>query len=196
MDQLTQTFENVCKRSKHISISWRCWSDRCKKALRRLVAQRSLCSNRRFSTRLCTCSFITLWRRLSLGALMPWLLPLLKKVAGDPLISFESLRREWVRSTARTHLELNQDHRLEAAVTLCEHLVQALPLLDWSVDEGRRGNWADEEIKNITTRLGCELHISNDVYKGIKRPIREDEDRSVLVRYLRNKLAHGSLIVH
>ena len=105
----------------------------------------------------------------------------------------ESLRREWVRSTARTHLELTQDHRLEAAVALCEHLVQSLPLADWSVDGGRRGNWADDEIRNITTRLGCELHISNDVYKGIKRPIREDKGSLVLVRYLRNKLAHGTL---
>jgi hypothetical protein len=131
-------------------------------------------------------------------ATVTWCIDAVVAAAADkgrwrPADLVESLRREWVRSTARTHLELNQDHRLEAAVTLCEHLVQALPLVDWSVDGGRRGNWADEEIKNITTRLGCELHISNDVYKGIKRPIREDKGSLVLVRYLRNKLAHGSL---
>src|ERR1039458_7650761 len=104
-----------------------------------------------------------------------------------------NLRREWVRSTARTHLELNQDNRLEAACLLCDHLVQALPLIKWSVEGGRRGNWDDEEIRAITTRLGCELKISTDVYKGIKQPIREDKGSLVLVRYLRNKLAHGTL---
>jgi hypothetical protein len=104
-----------------------------------------------------------------------------------------NLRREWVRSIARTHLELNQDNRLEAACQLCDHLVQALPLIKWSVEGGRRGNWDDEEIKAITARLGCELRISNDVYKGIKLPIREDKGSLVLVRYLRNKLAHGTL---
>jgi MAE_28990/MAE_18760-like HEPN len=104
-----------------------------------------------------------------------------------------NLRREWVRSTARTHLELNEANRLEGAVQLCDHLVQSLPLLKWSIEGGRRGNWDDEEIKAITARLGCDLRISNEVYKGIKRPVREDRGSLVLIRYLRNKLAHGAL---
>lgn len=131
-------------------------------------------------------------------ATITWCIDAVAVAAADngrwrPADLVENLRREWVRSTARTHLELNQDHRLEAAVALCDHLVQALPLLSWSVDGGRRGNWAEDEIRNITTRLGCELNISSEVYKGIKRPIREDKGPLVLVRYLRNKLAHGSM---
>jgi MAE_28990/MAE_18760-like HEPN len=105
----------------------------------------------------------------------------------------EQLRREWVRSMARTHLELNKDHKLEAAVQLCDHLIQALPVMAWSVEGGRRGNWDDEEIRDITARLGCDLKISTDVYKGIKRPVREEKGSLVLVRHLRNKLAHGTL---
>lgn len=115
------------------------------------------------------------------------------KARWHPADLVAELRREWVRSTARTHLELNQTHRLEAAVGLCDHLVQALPLLKWSVEGGRRGNWDDDEIKDITARLGCELRISNEVYRGIKRPIREDKGPLVLVKFLRNKLAHGTL---
>lgn len=105
----------------------------------------------------------------------------------------DKLRREWVRSTARTHLDLNEANRLEEAVKLCDHLVQSLPLLRWSIESKPGGNWDDNEIEEFTERLGCELRISNDVYKGIKRHIREDRGSLALVRYLRNKLAHGSL---
>src|ERR1700685_2618871 len=40
----------------------------------------------------------------------------------------EALRREWVRYMARTHVDLNHENRLECAVSLCDSLIQALPV--------------------------------------------------------------------
>src|SRR5215218_2105696 len=38
----------------------------------------------------------------------------------------DALRREWVRVVARTHVDLNYENRLESALFLCQHLVDAL----------------------------------------------------------------------
>jgi hypothetical protein len=103
----------------------------------------------------------------------------------------EQLRREWVRTIARTHIEMNPENRLQAAVQLCDRLIQALPVEKWGVE--RRSNWDDDEIKAITDRLGLELRISPQVYSGVKRPFRDDKGPLALVKYLRNRLAHGSL---
>jgi len=103
----------------------------------------------------------------------------------------DSLRREWVRSVARTHIDLNPDHRLDSAFQLCEHLVNALPLLELSIET--RSNVDDYVIQSITERLGLRLTISSDVLRGIKQPIRDDKGALVLVKDLRNRLAHGSL---
>jgi hypothetical protein len=101
------------------------------------------------------------------------------------------LRREWVRATAHTHIELTEENRLDCAVELCELLIQSTPILNFTV--ARRGNWDDQEIQSITTRLGCELQISADALKGIKRHIRDDKGALALIRDLRNRLGHGSL---
>ena len=105
----------------------------------------------------------------------------------------EALRREWVRHVARTHVDLNHEHRLECAVNMCDSLIQALPVLAWTFERGRGGNWDDEEIRSIARRIGFDLQISKDVYSGIKRPVRDDKGSLALVRDLRNRLAHGSL---
>lgn len=104
----------------------------------------------------------------------------------------EDLRREWVRYTARTHINLNEQNRLDSAVNMCDRLIQALPVPEWTVEKGG-GGWDDEEIVGIARRLGFNLQVSPEAYSGIKRPVREDKGPLALVRYLRNKLAHGSL---
>lgn len=104
-----------------------------------------------------------------------------------------SLRREWVKHTARTHLDLNHEHRLEAAVAMCDSLIQTLPVIAWTVERGRGGNWDEDEIKDVARRIGFELTITPEVYTGVKRRIRDDKGSLVLVRDLRNQLAHGSL---
>ncbi|MDZ4797643.1 MAG: MAE_28990/MAE_18760 family HEPN-like nuclease [Bryobacteraceae bacterium] len=101
------------------------------------------------------------------------------------------LRREWVRSTARTHVDLNEENRLESAVELCEFLIQANPVVKFTV--ARRGNWDELEIEAITQRLGFDLNISAGALKGIKRHIRDEKGALALIRDLRNRLGHGSL---
>ena len=101
------------------------------------------------------------------------------------------LRREWVRATARTHEDMNEDHRLERAVQLCEFLIHGDPVVKLSIS--RRGNWDEKEIQLITERLGCTLQISPAVLSGIKRHVRDDKGALALILDLRNRLGHGSL---
>lgn len=104
-----------------------------------------------------------------------------------------SLRREWVRAFARTHENLNADHRLEHALRLCDHLVASLPIAVFDVDKGGGGNWDDEAIEAISQRLGFQLVVSQPVYSAVKRPFRDELGPLALVKNLRNRLAHGAI---
>lgn len=103
------------------------------------------------------------------------------------------LRREWVRVTARTHIDLNYEHRLESALVLCKHLVDALPVTGFKVENGGGGNWDDAAIEAIAVRLGFKLNVSPQAYSNIKRPFKDDLGPLALVKKLRNSLAHGSI---
>jgi hypothetical protein len=105
----------------------------------------------------------------------------------------QSLRREWVRVMARTHEELNPDHRLESALRLCDHLVSALPVAEFAIDKGGGGNWDDQAIEAISKRLGFQLIVSEPVYSAVKRRFQDDLGPLALVKQLRNRLAHGSI---
>lgn len=104
-----------------------------------------------------------------------------------------SLRREWVRATARTHENLTPDHRLESALVLCDHLVTSLPVSAFDIDKGGGGNWDDAAIEGISQRLGFQLVVSQSVYSAVKRPFRDELGPLALVKQLRNRLAHGSI---
>ncbi|MBK3735768.1 hypothetical protein GAY29_22225 [Azospirillum brasilense] len=103
------------------------------------------------------------------------------------------MRREWVKHVARTNVEMGADKRLEEAIVLCDHLVSALPVKPFDIDKGGGGNWDDEAIYKIATRIGCDLQVSRQSSRGVKRKIRNDLGAMALIVYLRNKLAHGSL---
>ncbi len=103
------------------------------------------------------------------------------------------LRREWVRSTARTHIELNCENRLRSALDLCEHLVQAFPVSKFEIERGGGGNWDDRSIERIAERLGLLLRIDSQTYSEIKRPFRNDQGALAFIKTLRNNLAHGSV---
>jgi MAE_28990/MAE_18760-like HEPN len=105
----------------------------------------------------------------------------------------DKVRREWVRFTARTHTELNYENRLESALGLCEHFVQILPISTFKIEKGGGGSWDDNAIESISVRLGLSLRISPEIYKGIKRPFRDDQGPLTFIKSLRNDLAHGSL---
>lgn len=103
------------------------------------------------------------------------------------------LRREWVRVMARTHVDLNYENRLSSALGLCNHLVGSLPIPGFSLEKGGGGNWDDTAIEQIATRLGFQLRVSADAYRGIKRVFRDDLGALGIVKKLRNDLAHGSI---
>jgi hypothetical protein len=104
----------------------------------------------------------------------------------------DKLRREWVRVMARTHVDLNYEHRLEHALALCEHLVGSLPVVAFKVEKSG-GSWDDDAIRTIATRLGFDLCVDGSVYNAIKRPFKDDLGAMSLVKKLRNDLAHGSI---
>lgn len=103
------------------------------------------------------------------------------------------LRREWVRAVARTHTDMNYENRLRVAVEVSDWLLEGRPVAAWAVEKGGGGNWDDMELEAIASRLGCQLSVSKAAYKTIKQPIRDDKTPLVLVKFLRNKLAHGAL---
>jgi hypothetical protein len=104
----------------------------------------------------------------------------------------KEMRREWVRFTARTHVPLTDENRLKHAIDLVELLVRALPVATLKVERSG-GSWDDQQIEDITSRIGLQLQISQPVYQNVKRKIRDDKGALGLVAALRNNLAHGSL---
>lgn len=103
------------------------------------------------------------------------------------------LRREWVRTTARTHVELNCDNRWQETVDFCERLISSLPVVHWKIERRSAGSWDDKQIENMTTRLGCRVRVAGTTLTNIKRKVRNDKTALELVRDFRNRLAHGSL---
>ena len=104
-----------------------------------------------------------------------------------------SMRSEWVRAIARTHESLTPENRLESALRLCDHLVSSLPLEGFKLDKKGGGNWDDKAIENFTRRIGITLEVTGSVYRAIKRPFRDEMGPLELIKYLRNKLAHGAV---
>lgn len=105
----------------------------------------------------------------------------------------DSMKREWVRMTARTHIALEPENRLECALRLCDHLVASLPISAFDIEKGGGGNWDDSEIEAFSRRLGLRLNVSQPVYQAIKQPFRDDLGALALVKQLRNRLAHGAI---
>ena len=105
----------------------------------------------------------------------------------------DKLRREWVRSIARTHTELNFENRLNSALDLCEFLVQSRHVSAFKIEKGAGGSWDDLTIQNISARIGLSLNISTSVNSDIKRPFRNDQGALMFIKTLRNGLAHGTV---
>lgn len=102
------------------------------------------------------------------------------------------LMRAWVQEVARTHVDLTPLHRLDSALTLCDHLVRQLPVSAFKITKGA-GNWDDTEIERVTKHLGCTLAVPREAFRAAKRPFRNDKNALGLIKSLRNQLAHGEI---
>jgi hypothetical protein len=105
----------------------------------------------------------------------------------------EALRKEWIRSTARTHIDLTYPKRLDAAVQVVDQLLCSDPVAAFEIESGGGGNWDDRTIEKMSHRLGCDLEVSPAVRTSIKRHVKDDLGPLALVKSMRNKLAHGSM---
>jgi hypothetical protein len=104
------------------------------------------------------------------------------------------LRREWVRHIARTHIDLTFDHRLDDAFSLCERLINTLPVAALEIQMGGGGNWDDAEIEAFAEkRIGLKLTFTPTTRTLAKRHVRNDQGALALIKRLRNDLAHGSI---
>lgn len=104
----------------------------------------------------------------------------------------EKVREEWVRSVARTHDDLVDDKRLNAALQMFEHLVVGSPVAGFKVSGGG-GNWDDDRIEKMLKRLGLQARISKEVRSAVKQPKHENMGILEFIKHRRNKLAHGNL---
>ena len=104
-----------------------------------------------------------------------------------------TIRQEWVRTNARTHVILNQDNRLKTALEFCDLILDGGDISEWAIEKGGGGNWDVAAIEAICERIGCLLQISTPVQTAAKRHFRDDMNALAFVKELRNKLAHGSI---
>ena len=105
----------------------------------------------------------------------------------------DELRREWIRVFASTHTDLNYQNRLDRALAVCEHITASLSITAFELDTGSGGNWDDNSIHTTTQRIGLTLNLPREVFSDVKRPVRNDQGPLVLIKNLRNMLAHGSI---
>lgn len=104
----------------------------------------------------------------------------------------ELVRKEWVRSIARTHEDINHENRLVYALEMFETLIGSSPVTRFKMTNAG-GNWDDGQIEGIFRRLGFEPRLSEPVKQAVKRHVRDDKGALALIKHLRNKLAHGNL---
>lgn len=105
----------------------------------------------------------------------------------------DSIRQEWVRAVARTHVEMNFENRLNATMTLVQELIQAVPISGFEIKKGGGGNWDDQQIENFAKRLGVALRVAQPINSSVKRPYKDDKGGLEYVCGIRNKLAHGNI---
>lgn len=110
-----------------------------------------------------------------------------------PMDLAEPLRREWVRSKARTHVDLTYENRLHAVIAVVDRLMESLPVDTFEIQKGGGGNWDDDAIEKMSDRLGCALGISAPVKTSAKHHVRDNLGALQLVKTMRNRLAHGNM---
>ncbi|HLO98063.1 MAG TPA: MAE_28990/MAE_18760 family HEPN-like nuclease [Fimbriimonas sp.] len=103
----------------------------------------------------------------------------------------DKMRREWIKSIVADKEELQaNDTRLTRAIQLSDHFIGNCPL-KFRVPRGGGGNWNDEAVSELATRLGVTLTFPSEA--TVKRFVRNGQTAMKLVTTYRNKLAHGQI---
>jgi intracellular sulfur oxidation DsrE/DsrF family protein len=105
----------------------------------------------------------------------------------------ESIRKEWLRHITKENEKQDIEVRLEEALALLNHFINALPVEGFKIKKVGGGNLDEGKISVLANRVGLDLNIKNDVYKRVKKHLKDDKGATELVVYLRNSLAHGGI---
>ncbi len=106
----------------------------------------------------------------------------------------DELLKEWVKNTAKTHIEMDDDKRLEKAFGLCQCLFDDSHITEFEISIGGGGNWDDEKIYDLAKKkIGLTLDLTDDTQKRVKRPFKDNDGVIKCIKTFRNKLAHGNI---
>jgi len=98
-------------------------------------------------------------------------------------------RKAWVKHLGQTSASIGPEKRLDAALSLCDHLVNDL-VIEFT-PTANTGNLDDRRIEDVASSYGIQLSIRKTVRTAVKREVFNDEGALGLVRRKRNSLAHG-----
>lgn len=121
---------------------------------------------------------------------------ILEEVAADviryPPAKWSSLvRTEWVRTRAGVERGIESHKRLSRTVVIVDEAIAGATNVAFRVSY--EGNWSDQEITNVSKRLGCSLRISPDVTRrACEERVQDDLAPMKYIRHKRNALAHGN----
>lgn len=103
------------------------------------------------------------------------------------------LRREWIRTVARTHTDLTPDKRLDHALELCEALLKSSRIAPFKLEKGGGGNWDYGNILKVSNRIGINLKFRGRFMEKVNPKPRHKSGVLETVKKRRNDLAHGSI---
>lgn len=104
----------------------------------------------------------------------------------------ENMRRLWIKGITASKDDVTPEERLKKAIMLCDSVRGSLPF-KMKIPKGGGGSWEHENILKISDNIGVNVVISADIFKLIKRPIKDGQGPLWLVKDVRNKLAHGEI---
>jgi len=104
----------------------------------------------------------------------------------------DTIKKEWVRLTAKTHEEMNYENRLQYSLVMLTKAISNENIESLNINKGGGGNWDDERIYAFFSgRLGCPLQFNTETRQSVKRPFRNDMGALKTIVTCRNDLAHG-----
>jgi len=103
------------------------------------------------------------------------------------------IKKEWIRRLTKSHANSNIETRAKAIISLVEDLLNPRQTLSIEFDRGGGGNWDDEDIHKLTQRIGMPFVVPDYLREAVKKTLYDDMRQLELVKYTRNKLAHGEL---